>query len=562
MTLASHSRGPRPIPLDAIRPSVANPRLHLRNEVVEGICAQLLRDGSFPPWYAVIVRPHPAGGYECLAGHHRYAAALRANDQGAGIRAIPAWVVHGLSDKEAGRLQVLSNLQTGLTDLELGLFIMQEVPEVKQRQHYGRGRQGGLRQCGRELGLPESRLRRCRDAAMAYEYIVTHGLPQETGTVAAQEALAPALAEMSFQLAEIARVEIRQLWPYLLDACRRGDWSVARTRQAVRAVRAHFPPLLRQRPNPPADPREWQVAGRAIVEYLEDGRGGLHRALAEVSRWAGVPSHTPAAGTPYGDDCGQLARRLIVGDAIAVLTRAGRGASLLPPASVDLVITSPPWYNTRHVPPAPRFADLAAYGLFLGDLAHGLLAVLRDGRLCCIHIADTNDPELGARRLPLVALTTQHFLAAGFEYVDSIVVTRAFPCSAPSPARSRNRRPSASLYALHDVILVFRRPGPDPFTSIDPSIDRRWLTTVWPDLPVARRRPGDDTPLFRPEIPHRLIRMYSRPGDTVLDPFAGTGTTLAEAAALKRACVGIECRDAAVALMLEALPDLRILRFQ
>jgi DNA modification methylase len=553
---------PTLVRVDEICPNDANPRLYLRDEVVTGICAQLLRDGGFPPWYAVIVRPRPEGGYELLAGHHRYVAVLRANEQDAGIGEIPAWVVHDLSDKEASRLQVLSNLQTGLTDLELGLFLLQEFPELKGRQHYGRGRQGGLRQCGREFGMPESRLRRCRDAAMAYEYIVTHGLPPEHGEEAAQGALAPALAEVSFQLAEIARVETRQLWPYLLDACRRGDWTVARTRQAVRAVRAHFPPLLRQRPNPPADPQEWQVVGRAIVEYLGDGRGGLHRALAEVSRWAGVPSHIPAAGTPYGDDFGHSARRLIVGDAIAVLARAGMGASPLPPASVDLVITSPPWYNTRYVPPAPRFADLAAYARFLGDLAHGLLAVLREGRLCCIHIADTNDPEPGARRLPLVALATQHFLGAGFDYVDSIVVTRAFPCNAPSPARSRNRRPSASLHALHDVILVFRRPGPDPFASIDPDIDRRWLTTVWPDLPVARRRPGDDTPLFRPEIPHRLIRMYSQPGDTVLDPFAGTGTTLTEAAALGRACIGIECRDAAVALVLEALPDLRILRVE
>jgi hypothetical protein len=56
-----------------------------------------------------------------------------------------------------------------------------------------------------------------------------------------------------------------------------------------------------------------------------------------------------------------------------------------------------------------------------------------------------------------------------------------------------------------------------------------------------------------------LTLMYSH---TVLDPFAGTGTTLLEAAALDRACVGIECRDAAVALIRAALPDLQILRFE
>ena len=48
---------------------------------------------------------------------------------------------------------------------------------------------------------------------------------------------------------------------------------------------------------------------------------------------------------------------------------------------------------------------------------------------------------------------------------------------------------------------------------------------------------------FPTAIPARLIRMFSFPGDTILDPFAGTGTTLYAAKALGRPAVGVELNE-------------------
>jgi modification methylase len=69
----------------------------------------------------------------------------------------------------------------------------------------------------------------------------------------------------------------------------------------------------------------------------------------------------------------------------------------------------------------------------------------------------------------------------------------------------------------------------------------RWFSQVWSDIRGASQRsPGGRSGAFPTEIPERLIRMFSVVGDTVLDPFAGTGTTLWAALRWGRRAVGVE----------------------
>jgi len=105
-----------------------------------------------------------------------------------------------------------------------------------------------------------------------------------------------------------------------------------------------------------------------------------------------------------------------------------------------------------------------------------------------------------------------------------------------------------TLWDIHEHILVFskgswrlepRIPGSRPDISSGEFLE--WSRSVW-DIP------DDGTPLPG-EIPRRLIKIYTYPGDIILDPFTGTGTIAAVASALGRHYIGYEedkeaCREA------------------
>jgi hypothetical protein len=98
-----------------------------------------------------------------------------------------------------------------------------------------------------------------------------------------------------------------------------------------------------------------------------------------------------------------------------------------------------------------------------------------------------------------------------------------------------------------EYILLFRTPGPPrrptPEIKAGSALTRdewkSWFSGHW-DVAGARKK-GHEAP-FPEEIPRRLIRMFSFPGDTVLDPFLGTATTVRVALALGRNAVGYEIR--------------------
>lgn len=110
--------------------------------------------------------------------------------------------------------------------------------------------------------------------------------------------------------------------------------------------------------------------------------------------------------------------------------------------------------------------------------------------------------------------------------------------------------PNAYVTLDCEFILLFRKGSLRRFPPHDPRrtasrfsrAERdRWFSQLWTDVRgVRQHRPGGRSGAFPAEIPERLVRMFSVVGDTVLDPFAGTGTTLWAASSAARDAVGVE----------------------
>jgi len=108
-------------------------------------------------------------------------------------------------------------------------------------------------------------------------------------------------------------------------------------------------------------------------------------------------------------------------------------------------------------------------------------------------------------------------------------------------------------------ILFLRKPGgyrkptaqQEKLSFICNADYARWFSPVWSDVTGQIRR--DHPAPFPPEIPRRLIRMFSFVGDTVLDPFAGTGTTALAAMEVGRHSISVEIEPTYIDLIAKRL---------
>jgi site-specific DNA-methyltransferase (adenine-specific) len=244
---------------------------------------------------------------------------------------------------------------------------------------------------------------------------------------------------------------------------------------------------------------------------------------------------------------------IIHGDFLSV------GEDLLPKSSVDLIVTSPP-YNVGIDYGA--YKDDLPYNRYIEFtrrwLAKAYALAKPGGRLCLNVPLDTkkiDSEEEGFR--PIYADLVHAALRAGWHYMSTIVWHKGM--IAVPKARSVPEVPY--VIAPVEMIAVFykgfwRRRGRPDITS---SEYNRWSLGLWNISGEGAKRVGHPAP-FPLELPRRCIKLFSFPGDLVLDPFMGSGTTLVAAALLGRRAIGVElnrqyCELARQRLIREAKAD-------
>ncbi len=229
---------------------------------------------------------------------------------------------------------------------------------------------------------------------------------------------------------------------------------------------------------------------------------------------------------------------------------------------ISLIVTSPPYFNAPFDYP-DLFPSYDDYLDLIKSFASQSRRVLGTGRICAIVTDDMLVKEGGGRRgrkYPLVADTTRIFLDEGFLYRDKITWVK------PGGYTRISRRSGVVLqhpYPMYfypdniqESILLFQNGEFDyshlkdaPKNILKSSkIDtvalnkERWNLTVWNItnvLPIPGRV-EEGIAAFPEEIPRRLIKLFTMVGETVFDPFAGSGTTLKVANELGRRGIGYE----------------------
>ncbi len=228
----------------------------------------------------------------------------------------------------------------------------------------------------------------------------------------------------------------------------------------------------------------------------------------------------------------------------------------IPDESIHLMVTSPPYYNAPFDYP-DLFKDYDDYLGLMKDFSKDLYRVLAPGRIACFV---TDDMLVKGEKFPVVADTTRAMMAAGFRYRDRITWVK------PKGYVRISRRSGVLLqhpYPMYyypdniqESILMFQKGRFDysyarklsaqdrdkSRIELDKYNGEDWYLTVWNItnvLPLGERL-EKGIAAFPEEIPRRLVKLYSYYGETVLDPFLGSGTTAKVARDLGRNSWGYE----------------------
>ena len=235
-----------------------------------------------------------------------------------------------------------------------------------------------------------------------------------------------------------------------------------------------------------------------------------------------------------------------------------RSTSALKPESVQLVLTSPPYWTLKEYRASKgQMGHIADYEEFLSELdkvwTNCYRALVPGGRLICV-VGDVclSRRKNGGRHtvVPLHSSIQEHCRTIGYDNLAPIIwykISNAvYEVEGGSGFLGKPYEPNSVIKNDIEFILMERKPGgyrtPDVAARLLSLISadnyQKWFQQIWTGVTGAstRHHPAP----YPAELAERLIRMFSFVGDTVLDPFMGTGTTTVAAAKSGRNSIGLE----------------------
>ncbi len=231
--------------------------------------------------------------------------------------------------------------------------------------------------------------------------------------------------------------------------------------------------------------------------------------------------------------------------------------------SVQLVVTSPPYWSIKNY----GVKDQIGYGQTLHEYLKDLHRVWREsyrvlepGRRLVINIGDQFARSVVYGRYKIIPLHAEIIAQCedmGFDYMGSIIWRKKTTMNTTGGANvmgSYPYPPNGMVEIDYEHILIFKKPGksrkiPKDIKEKSKLTKEEWKEYFYGHWYFGGTRQIDHQAMFPDELPRRIIKMFTFVGETVLDPFLGSGTTLKVALELGRNAIGYEINEEFLKIM-------------
>jgi len=222
--------------------------------------------------------------------------------------------------------------------------------------------------------------------------------------------------------------------------------------------------------------------------------------------------------------------------------------------SVHLVITSPPYWQLKDYGTAEQIGFNDSYENYINNLNlvwKECNRVLNPGCRLCINIGDQFARSVYYGRYKVIPIRTEiikYCESIGLDYMGAIIWQKVTTTNTTGGASIMGSFPyprNGILKINYEFILIFKKQGKSPQPTSEIKEASKMTTDEWNEYfsghwNFAGARQDGHIAVFPEELPSRLIKMFAFVGDTVLDPFWGSGTTSLASRNLNRNSIGYE----------------------
>jgi len=251
--------------------------------------------------------------------------------------------------------------------------------------------------------------------------------------------------------------------------------------------------------------------------------------------------------------------RTIIGDS--------RQMKEVPNESVHLIITSPPYWQLKDYGNDRQIGFNDNYEEYINNLNlvwNECYRILYNGCRLCVNIGDQFARSVYYGRYKVIPIRTEIIKfceSMSFDYMGAIIWQKVTTCNTTGGATVMGSFPyprNGILKIDYEFILIFKKYGKAPKVSKEMKEKSKLSQEEWNEYFTGHWNfPGEKQDkhlaMFPEELPKRLIKMFSFVGDTILDPFLGSGTTSLAAKNLHRNSIGYEINEYFLPIIKEKL---------